>query len=80
MSNHDELGVISASAAKSVMTIKEQFDRLHLDENGSVIGVDFDRSVPEGNYLKLFKGLFYHQYKHPIDKEYKIVALLTQIS
>lgn len=76
ISDRDELGGISKKAASAIITKKKQFDRLTLDETGSVIGVSFDKSKIHANHVKIFKGLYYHQYKKPITDEYKIVALI----
>lgn len=76
ISNFSELQAISQNAAKAMITYKRQFNRLHLDDKGSVVAIEFDKKLILDNHVKIFKGLFYHQYKHPIGKEYKIVAFI----
>ncbi len=76
ISERKELGVISKKTASAIITKKKQFDRLTLDEKGGVIGVSFDKDKILANHVKIFKGLYYHQYKKPIGDNYKIAAFI----
>jgi hypothetical protein len=76
ISNYAELQAISQNTAKAIVTLNRQFDRLRLDHKGSVKAVQFNKKLILDNHIKIFKGLFYHQYKRPIGKEYTIVAFI----
>jgi len=75
ISNFDEHRTISSDAAKSIITYKKQFDHLRLDFAGGVRAVELNEKLILDNHVKIFKGLFYHQYKRPIPNEYRIVAM-----
>jgi hypothetical protein len=76
ISERDDLGTISKNTAKSIINRNKQFDRL-LIEQGKVKGVKFNEKLVLDNHIKIFKGLFYHQYGKPIGLEYKIVATIN---
>ncbi len=74
ISNYGEQQTISANAAKSIITHKKQFYRIRLDSAGSVKSVEFNKKLLLDNHIKVFRGLFYHQYKRPVPSEYKVGA------
>jgi hypothetical protein len=74
ISNSESLQAISRNTAKAIITHNRQFDRLRFNATGNVVAVQFDKKLVLDNHIKVFKGLFYHQYKKPIGKEYTIVA------
>lgn len=74
ISNSESLQAISHNTAKAIITYNHQFDRLRFNATGNVVAVQFDKKLVLDNHIKVFKGLFYHQYKKPIGKEYTIIA------
>ncbi|WKV12187.1 hypothetical protein [Marivirga harenae] len=74
MSNSEELDQISKNTTKSMITLKKEFERLTLDENGNIIGVKFNDRQIKDNHCKIFKGLYYHQYSQPLPQDYKVEA------
>jgi hypothetical protein len=74
ISNFDSLSAISHNTAKAIVTHNHQYDRLRFNKSGNVIGVQFDKKLILDNHIKVFKGLYYHQYRKPIGKEYTIIA------
>jgi len=74
ISNHNELNVIAKNTVKSIFHYNKQYNRLHINKSGEVTGVTFNKRLILDNHKKIFKGLFYDQYKKPIGSEYHIVS------
>lgn len=74
ISDEGQLDVISEKTAKSIVTRNKQYNRLTMDNLGHVRGVSFDKVMINDNHIKIFKGLFYHQYGIPLPDNYKVMA------
>jgi hypothetical protein len=63
---------LTRSGVKSILAQKDWLDRLYVDNNGNVRGVEFDRTRLELNHLKNFKGLYYKEFKTILPQDYNI--------
>ncbi len=65
--------ILSEKSAKSMIKIKNQVDRLVINQLGTIEGVEFEESAINNFHTKNFKGVFYKEYGYAIPETYKIV-------
>ncbi len=71
ISNHSDMQPIANKTIKSVLHYKKQFDRIHIDENRK-FGIIFKKNLIAEYLKKVFKGVFYYQYKYPLPSQYTL--------
>ena len=73
ITNQPDLTHVVQNAVKSMFVHRKQFERLPLDQNGRLAGlVSFNNHALIDYQVKIFKGLFYHQYKRPLPLDYDV--------
>jgi hypothetical protein len=68
---------IVSKTSSSIFKYKKAFHRVMIDVAGN-IGISFKGKVAIDYSKKVFKGLYYHRYKHPLPQTFKIVIDFNQ--
>jgi hypothetical protein len=74
ISNLPEMQPIADKTIKSILHYKKQFDRIYVDSGAGTVGL-LSKPKQTAEYLKkVFKGIFYHQYKYHLPSEYTVAV------